>query len=733
VPLAGSPAQPCADADDPMLTIEDLQRQLDNALEALRRERAMHAEWIVLITEEVTRALRRVKQVEMERDSHFKRLREVEEERDIVFNSTLWRSLLPLRRALKLVPPQARKVMRTGVSLLRRDRKEESPAPIEVEIPAGSETPFDREHYARWIERCDTLSDADRAMIRAHIETLSYRPLVSVVMPVHETPEALLKAAIASLTQQLYPHWELCAVDDASPSPHVQAVLEQAAAEDPRIRWVRRSVNGNISASSNTALELATGEFVIFLDHDDILAEKALFEIVLELNEHPSTDVVFSDEDRIEDGTGTRHSPYFKPDWDPDLILAQNFVCHLSAFRRSLLTEIGGLRVGFEGSQDHDLVLRASRATSAERIRHIPSVLYHWRLRGDASFSDTQLQRCIVTSRHAVQEHVQLIPGGAGAQVLPNPRAPNYHRVQWPMPATLPRVSVIIPTRDGVKLLRECTRGVLRETDYDNLELLIVDNSSSEPATLELLGELSVLPNVRVLRDERPFNYSALNNMAARAATGEILVFLNNDIEVIEPGWLKEMVSQALRPGIGTVGARLLYGNGTIQHAGVVLGIGEFADGPRIADHFGIKTPQEEEGYFSHSVLARTVCANTAACLAVRREVFLQAGGFDELHLPVTFNDVDFCLRLREAGLRNVWTPFAELLHLESATRGIDDTPAKRARATLENRYMRKRWDHLLDHDPYYSPHFSRQDVRYRLVLEECLPPRWRTVAITLD
>jgi GT2 family glycosyltransferase len=423
---------------------------------------------------------------------------------------------------------------------------------------------------------------------------------------------------------------------------------------------------------------------VTFLDHDDVLAEKALFEIALELNDHPTADIIFSDEDRFDHQSGVRHSPYFKPDWDPDLILSQNFVCHLSVFRHSVIKEIGGFRQGFEGSQDHDLVLRASRATSTERIRHIPSVLYHWRLRGNASFSDTQLQQCLSASRRAVQEHLRLIPGGEGAFVLPHPTVPNYHQIQWPLPTFLPKVSIIIPTKDGANLLRVCTHGVLYETDYENIELLIVDNGSSEASAVALLEELSVLPHVRILRDERPFNYSALNNLAAHAATGEILLFLNNDVKIINPKWLKEMVSHVLRPGIGTVGARLLYENETIQHAGVALGVGDFGGGPGVAGHFGLKESRYSTGYFAHSVLARTVCASTAACLVVRREIFLRFGGFDEIHLPVSFNDVDFCLRLREAGWRNVWTPFAELLHLESATRGDDDSPQKKARATFE-------------------------------------------------
>jgi glycosyltransferase involved in cell wall biosynthesis len=711
------------------LSRDELKLRLKQMQDALNLERNMHAEWIGLVTDEVSRIFKRLEVAQAERDSYLRWVREVEAERDVIATSTLWRSLTVLRTALKYVSPQARQLFRASVALLNKSKTEVGTREQEKadnDIQAELETPFNRDYYARWIANCDALSDEDRSIIRHRLGSLSYRPTLSIIMPVYETPKALLEAAIASVERQLYPDWELCIADDASTSPYIQDVLEQAASRDSRIRFVRRADNGNISAASNTALQIASGDFLLFLDHDDILAEKALFEIALELNNYPSADIIFSDEDRLDDKDGSRHSPYFKPDWDPDLILSQNFVCHLSAFRRSLINDIGGFRLGFEGSQDHDLILRASRATSAERIRHIPSVLYHWRLRGDASFSDTQLQRCVIASRQAVEEHLQLIPGGQGAHVLPHPHVPNYHRVQWALPDVLPRVSVIIPTRDHAILLRECTNGVLYKTDYKNIELVVIDNSSSEPSALALLEELDTLPNVTILRDNNPFNYSALNNIAANAATGEILVLLNNDIEVIKADWLKEMVSQVVRPGVGTVGARLLYGNGTVQHAGVTLGTGEFSSGPGVAGHFGLNEASHDPGYFAHSMLARTVCASTAACLAVRREVFKEFGGFDEVHLPVAFNDVDFCLRVREAGLRNVWTPFAELLHLESATRGEDDSPDKKARVTFEGLYMRKRWGHLLDRDPYYNANFSRRDSRYSLLLNECRTPPWR-------
>jgi GT2 family glycosyltransferase len=446
------------------------------------------------------------------------------------------------------------------------------------------------------------------------------------------------------------------------------------------------------------------------------------------LNDHPEADIVFSDEDRFDVGRG-RHGPYFKPGWDPDLILGQNAVSHLGVYRRELLERIGGFRVGFEGSQDHDLVLRAAAATSDDRVHHIPAVLYHWRQRGDASFSDTQLERCVRAARQAIIEHLEKLPGGRGVEVLPHPTVPSYHRIRWPLPDEPPKVSVIVPTRNRAKLLERCMDGVLRQTDYPTLEVLIVDNGSDEQAALDLLRRLSADGRVRVLLDDAPFNYSALNNRAAHEATGEILLLLNNDIEVRDGGWLREMVSHVLRPGVGTVGARLLYADGTLQHAGVVLGTGSFDGGPGVAGHFGYGEPAAAPGYFAHSVLTRTVCANTAACLAVRREVFLEVGGLDEVNLPISFNDVDFCLRVRERGLRNVWTPFAELLHLESASRGKDVTPEQQERANRECRYMRDRWGALLDADPYYSANFSRIDHMYRLPRPGRRLPPWRRAA----
>ncbi|WP_188903710.1 glycosyltransferase family 2 protein [Caldovatus sediminis] len=579
-------------------------------------------------------------------------------------------------------------------------------------------------NYRSWIRRYDTLSDADREAILAHIARLPRRPLISVVMPAYETPERFLREAIASVQAQLYPHWELCVADDASPSPHVARVLEEAARADARIRWVRRETNGHISAATNTALALATGEWVALMDHDDLLAEHALYEVAVEINANPDAALIYSDEDKVDAG-GRRNAPYFKPDFDPDLLLGQNLVNHLGVYRRDLLTAIGGMREGFEGSQDHDLALRAVGACGAERVRHIPAVLYHWRqAAGPASFSEAYLARCVDAARRAVAEH--LAARGVRAEVITAPLAPAYLRVVWPLPDPAPLVSVIIPTRDRVDLLRGCVEGLLHRTGYGPIEVLIADNGSEEARTRELFAMLARDARVRVLPMPGPFNYSRLNNRAVAEARGEVLLLLNNDTEVLEPGWLREMVSHAVRPEIGAVGCKLLYPNGRVQHGGVILGIGWPCG---VAGHHFVGAAGGAAGPFGQLALVRSTSAVTAACLAVRRHVFEEAGGLDEENLPVAFNDVDLCLRIRERGYRNLWTPFAVLRHWESVSRGLDLEGENARRFRREIAYMRRRWGAVLDNDPFWNPNLSLSDSMRTLAW----PPRrerpWRCAA----
>ena len=562
--------------------------------------------------------------------------------------------------------------------------------------------------YRTWVERHDTLSAEDRRGIDSHIARMRHRPLISVVMPAYATSPHNLRLAIRSVQAQRYPNWELCIADDASPGEGVWKLLSQAMADDPRIKAVRRPVNGNICAATNSALDLATGEFVALMDHDDILPERALYEVAALLQDHPDADLIYSDEDKI-DANGNRYEPYFKTDWNPELILAQNMVSHLGVYRRSLLVAAGGLREGFEGSQDYDLALRISEMTAPARIHHIPWVLYHWRQEGGpATFSQAQMDRCAAAAERAVAEHLDRT-GQRHVTVGQMPDAPGWVEVRRSLPEPKPLVSVIIPTRDRLDLLERCVDGLLNKTAYAPLEVLIVDNGSVEPETLAWFESLRGDPRVRVLPAPGPFNYSALNNRAAAEARGEILLLLNNDISVIGEGWLDELVVHAVRPSVGAVGARLLFPDGTVQHAGVVIGLGG------VAGHLYYGGPGDTGGYYNHLALTRNMSAVTAACMALRKSVFQEVGGLDAEGLAVAFNDVDLCLKIRAAGYDIVWTPHAELYHHESASRGEDVAPEAKARFDAEVDLMRERWGQTLARDPFFNPVFSRFHSDYQL------------------
>jgi GT2 family glycosyltransferase len=574
--------------------------------------------------------------------------------------------------------------------------------------------------YPEWIEAYDRLTPEDRSQILAHIERLERRPKISVVMPAYQTPPALIRRAIESVRAQLYPDWELCIADDASPDPALWELLQDYAAQDPRIKVVRRGENGHISRATHSALALATGEYVALMDHDDRLAERALYEVAAAINRHPGAALIYSDEDKI-DAQGRRSEAYFKPDFNYELLLQQNLVSHLGVYRRDVLEAVGGLRSAFDGSQDYDLALRVYERVGAEAIHHIPAVLYHWRQNDDdLSFSESQLARCTDAARRAVEEH--LARTGQQARVGTPPDRPGWVEVRRSPPVQRPMVSVIIPTRDRAGLLQRAAAGVLHETDYAPLELIIVDNGSVESAATALLARLAQDPRVRVLPAPGPFNYSRLNNLAAAAAKGEVLLLLNNDVSMIHADWLDEMVAHAVRPNVGAVGAKLLFPNDRVQHAGVVLGAG--GPGP-VAAHFGAGALRHDPGYWGHLGLVRNVSAVTAACLAVRRSVYEAVGGFDET-VAVAFNDVDFCLKLRARGYDIVWTPFAELHHHESASRGQDAAGPARVRFDKEVAVLRARWGARLESDPFYNPNLDQTHADCRLAFPPAVQPTWR-------
>ena len=399
-------------------------------------------------------------------------------------------------------------------------------------------------------------------------------------------------------------------------------------------------------------------------------------------------------------------------------MLSQNAFNHVGVFRRSLIDEIGGFREGFEGGQDYDLVLRAREHTAPERIRHIPHVLYHWRVTpGSTARARSEKDYAWQAGRAAIAESLER--QGTRGEVLPAVSGA-YYRVRYGLPDALPKVSVIIPTRDRLALLRHCVDGILERTDYPNLEIVIVDNESRDPETRAYLNALAQTSAVRVVRVDGAFNFSRLNNEGVKAASGAIIGLVNNDIEVIESGWLREMVSHAVRPQVAAVGALLLYPDDTIQHAGVILGIGG------VAGHIYKRASRGAVGAFGRAALVQNLSAVTAACLVVRRDLYLETGGLNETDLPVAFNDIDFCLRLRERGYLNVWTPFAKLYHLESASRGSDDTALRRDGFARERASMEERWGEIIGHDPYYNPNLSLMSEQPDLAFPPRVVKAWR-------
>jgi len=587
-----------------------------------------------------------------------------------------------------------------GVSGIRR-RVSFSAAPGSP-LPAHKSKGND---YDKWVRRYDTLTVHGRNKIKNRIRNLPPSPLVSIVMPVYNPPLQMLEDAIQSVQAQLYPNWELCIADDASTDAAVAELLQRYADSDPRIKVVFRKENGHISAASNSALALVNGEFVALLDNDDLLREHALFWVVDALIAHPEAGVIYSDEDKI-DESGRRYGPYFKSDWNPDLFLSHNMICHFGVYRTALVRELGGFREGYEGAQDYDLALRCTEQLAAPQIVHIPRVLYHWRSHsGSTAHAGSEKNYALLAGQRALDDHFTRCNISAQAELLDF----GMYRARYNIPAPAPVVSLIIPTRNGLKLLKQCIESILTKTTYKNYEILIVDNNSDDPKILDYFKELRKNKKIRVLRDERPFNYSALNNVAVQQAHGEYIGLVNNDIEVSSPGWLDEMMGLASQPGVGAVGARLWYPNNTLQHGGIILGLGGLAGHAHKHLHKGAP------GYFSRAQLIQSLSAVTAACLIIKKSIFNEVGGLDEVNLKIAFNDVDFCLRVREAGYRNIWTPYAELYHHESATRGNEDTSEKQMRFSEEVRYMKKCWGDLLINDPAYNPNLTlgREDFSY--------------------
>lgn len=567
--------------------------------------------------------------------------------------------------------------------------------------------------YQEWIDVIEKPSISSAEIISDVLKKMHEKPLISVVMPVYNPPEIYLRACLNSVVNQTYPHWELCIADDNSTEPHVKRVLKEYEKLDERIRVQYRSENGNISLASNSALALATGDYVALLDHDDMLSIHAFYYVAGAINQLPEVQIIYSDEDKV-DEQGDRFDPHFKSDWNPDLFYSQNYVSHLGVYKRDMLQKINGFRVNFEGSQDQDLLLRCLPHTDYKNIHHIPKVLYHWRaLKGSTALGAGEKSYTTQAGIRALQDYFKEIER-PDVKVYEG-KLPNTYRLHWPIPLPQPMVSLIIPTRDKKDITELAVLSILNKTSYRNYEIIIIDNGSVELETLTWFNEIQKDERIRVIHYDKPFNYSALNNFGVQFAKGSILGLVNNDVEVISPEWLTEMVSHALRPEIGCVGAKLYFGNDTIQHAGVILGIGG------VAGHSHKYVNRADYGYFSRLCLVQSVSAVTAACLIMRKEIYIEVGGLDEKNLIVAFNDVDLCMKVIDYGYRNLWTPFAELYHHESISRGVEDSPEKVLRFNSEVSHMKAKWGKRLTNDPFYNPNLTLKSEGFELRSKEMM------------
>jgi GT2 family glycosyltransferase len=526
----------------------------------------------------------------------------------------------------------------------------------------------------------------------AELARLRSRPLVSILTPVFDSDPEWLGRAVDSVRMQTYPNWQLCLADDGSTREETLAYLHSLE-DEPEIE-VSFGENGGIAAATNRALGLARGELVAFLDHDDELEPDALLECVRLLDERPELDVIYTDEDKL-DRRGRRTEPFLKPDWSPEFFHGVMYVGHLLVVRRSLVERAGGLDSAFDGVQDYELMLRLAEVT--DRIAHLPRILYHWRkVPGSIAESPNAKDGIAALQVAAVARHLERL--GIAASVTSNPAFPHRAIVQPSPPGSWPRVTVVIPTRDAPEHLGRCLDSLFSRTTYPGFSVILVDNGTTDPAALALFDRHAV----EVLPYEGTFNFSCANNLALERADGEYVVFLNNDTEVRTPEWLEVLVGLARQGGVGAVGPLLLYPNGTVQHAGVVLGL------RGTADHIMRGFPSDVDGYAGSLSCTREVSAVTAACMAVRRELLDQLGGFDE-HYGAHYQDVDLCLRLREAGLRNLFTPRAVVRHDEGITRGSRYDHLDRA-------LFLDRWGETVRRgDPYYNPALSLEGADYRV------------------
>jgi len=545
-----------------------------------------------------------------------------------------------------------------------------------------------------------TSSDLDG--MKAEIKTFEYLPLISIITPVYNVDGIWLEKAVGSVIGQVYKNWELCLVDDASTKPHIREMLEECRKKDSRIKVKSLEKNQGISGASNEALALASGDYIGLFDHDDVLSQDALYEVVKLIQEHPDADMIYSDEDHIS-MKDKRCDPFFKPDWSPDLFLSTMYTCHFGVYRRSLIEDIGGFRKGLEGSQDYDLVLRFTEKT--DKIYHIPKILYHWRnIPGSTAVRYEAKGYADVSARKALDDALKR--RGIEGEVLSG-KFPGFFRIKRKVLGN-PKVSIIINAGDCPGILRTCIESIQERTDYDNYEIIVIDNNGKDARTKEYLGSFSNMPKIKTLINEKSSYFSVLNNFAVQNSDGDYLLFLDADTEVISKEWLTAMLEQAQRKEIGVVGCKLLNKNNTIQHAGLILGLDEI-DGytnDEIIVYSHRRFPEAAHGYFGRPHLIHNLSAVTAACMMVRRNIFEDIGGFDE-DLTGAFIDIDLCLKIREKGYLIVYTPYSVLYHYKLAGKCLQRLE-KYDRNSKDFAYFNARWSSIITRgEPYYNPNLK--------------------------
>ena len=559
------------------------------------------------------------------------------------------------------------------------------------------------EFYQIWIKNNEP---NEKEINEQRNKKFDYEPKISVIVPMYNTPVDFFKELVECLISQTYTNWELCLADG---SPEKNEEIDEIINSDERIKYKFIGENKGIAGNSNEALNMATGDFIALLDHDDLIPEFSLYEIVNCINNNPDVEFIYTDEDKIDKKGGKRYEPYFKSDFAPDTLRANNYICHFSVYKKELMDKLKGFSEGYDGAQDYDLILRMSENT--DKIVHIPKVLYHWRVHSlsTAQHGGTAKPYAYEAGIKAIQSHIDRL--GLKGTVVHGETLGTY-KINYDIVGN-PKISILIPNKDYIATLKVCLDSIKRLTTYKNYEIIIIENNSEEDATFEYYKEIDGKDNIKVIYyPEKEFNYSKIINFGVKNADGEYIVQLNNDTEVITKNWLKEMLMFAQRDDVGAVGAKLFYPDKTIQHAGIVIGIGG------VAGHVFKNMPENAHGYFSKESMIQNMSAVTAACIMTKKSIYEDVGYMDE-KFKVAFNDVDFCLKIREKGKLIVYNPYVQFIHYESKSRGYEDTPEKIKRFKSEIDRFKEKWKKILNNgDPYYNINLRLDNDQYDIKLE---------------